>query len=79
MQSIGKVNQKKAEGGIKVKFRKGLITFITMFIISLIVSIVVTFLWSLGFHETAEIDWETSFRLALILGIIITISDLRKH
>ncbi|KQC09844.1 MAG: hypothetical protein APR54_12440 [Candidatus Cloacimonas sp. SDB] len=62
-----------------MKFKQGLITFFTLFIISFVVSIAVTFLWSLVFHETTQIDWENSFRLALILGIIISIIDVRKE
>lgn len=60
-----------------MNFKKGLISFFIGFGITLIVSVAVTFLWSLGFHETAKIDWETSFRLAIILGII-SIIDKRK-
>jgi hypothetical protein len=52
--------------------------FILVFAITLMVSIVVTFLWSLVFHGVAIIDWETSFRFAIILGIILTIIDSRK-
>ncbi len=52
--------------------------FILVFAITLLVSIGVTFLWSLVFHGVAIIDWETSFRFAIILGIILTIIDSRK-
>ena len=52
--------------------------FILVFAITLLVSIVVTFIWSLVFHGAAIIDWETSFRFAIILGIILTIIDSRK-
>ncbi|MFO8000442.1 MAG: hypothetical protein R6U46_04300 [Marinilabilia sp.] len=60
-----------------MNFKKGVISFFIGFSITLIVSVAVTYLWSLGFHETAKIDWETSFRLAIILGIISVI-DKRK-
>jgi uncharacterized membrane protein YesL len=53
-------------------------SFLLVFAVALAASIVVTFLWSLGFHETASIDWETSFQLAIILGIIIPLADIRK-
>ena len=52
--------------------------FILVFAITLLVSIGVTFLWSLVFHGVAIIDWETSFRFALILGFILAIIDSRK-
>lgn len=59
-------------------FKKMIIGFITVFAITLLISIGVTFLWSLIFHGVAIIDWETSFRFAIILGIILPIIDSRK-
>jgi len=59
-------------------FKEGLISFLTGFAITFIVSVLVTYLWSLCFHEMATVDWETSFRLAIILGIIIPFIEARK-
>ena len=53
--------------------------FLLVFAVALAASIVVTFLWSLAFHETASIDWETSFQLAIILGIIIPLANIRNR
>jgi Na+-driven multidrug efflux pump len=61
-----------------MKFKKGLISFAIMFAVTLVVSAIVTYLWSLGFHEAAKIDWESSFRLAIILGIAHSLLDFRK-
>ena len=58
--------------------KKVLISFVIGFTITLIVSSLVTYLYSLGFHETAEIDWETSFRLAIIFGIVFPVIEARK-
>jgi len=58
--------------------KKLLIGFITIFAITLVVSIGVSFLWNLAFHDISKIDWETSFRLAIIFGIIIPIINSRK-
>ena len=58
--------------------KKLLLGFITFFSITLIVSIGVTYLWSLIFHDVATIDWETSFRFAIIFGIVLPIIDVRK-
>jgi hypothetical protein len=60
-------------------FKKIIIGFITVFTITLLVTSGITFLWSLLFHGTAIIDWETSFRFATILGIILPIIDSRKR
>ena len=55
------------------------IGFITVFSITLLVCMGVTFLWSLIFHGVAIIDWETSFRFAIVFGIIFPIFDSRKR
>jgi hypothetical protein len=39
----------------------------------------VTYFYSLGFHETAKIDWATSFRLAITFGILFTVIEARKR
>ena len=54
-----------------MKFGKIVINFIGTFILVLIVSSVVSFFWNLIFYGTGQFDWETSFRLAIIFGIVI--------
>jgi len=49
-----------------------LLNFLVFFVITFGVSAIVNFLWSLIFHGTASVSWETSFRLAIILGIVLT-------
>ena len=51
-----------------------LIGFVMTFGVTLVVSAIVTFLWSLIFHGAAAIDWETSFRFAIILGIALPLA-----
>jgi len=58
--------------------KKIVVGFITVFAISFLVTIVVTFLWNFVFHRVATIDWETSFRFAILLGIILPIIESRK-
>jgi hypothetical protein len=50
--------------------KKLLINFITTFALTLVVTAIVTFLYSLIVHGAGIVDWETSFRLAIILGIV---------
>jgi len=59
--------------------KKIAIEFIKVFAITLLVCVGVTFFWSLVFHGVGIVDWETSFRFATLLGIIIPIIDLRKR
>ena len=58
--------------------KKILLGFIMFFTSTLIVCIGVTYIWSLIFHEVAKIDWETSFQLAIIFGILFPIVDSKK-
>ena len=62
-----------------MNFKKTIIRFIRVFAISLLVTLGVTFLWNLFFHGTAKVDWETSFRFAILLGIILPIANSRKN
>jgi hypothetical protein len=54
-----------------MKLEKLNITFITIFVVSLVITALVTFLWNLTGQGTTTVDWETSIRFALILGIIL--------
>lgn len=48
------------------------VEFVTVFAVALVTTAMVTFLWSLIGHGAGVIDWETSFRLVLIFGVILT-------
>jgi hypothetical protein len=61
-----------------VDIKRLLIDFVTVFVVSLIVSVIVTLLWNLIFHGTSTIDWETSFRFAILLGIILPWMGTRR-
>ena len=49
-----------------------LIGFVTVFVVTLVVSAIVTYLWSLIAHGAGVFDWETSFRFAVIFGIVLS-------
>lgn len=48
------------------------IEFGTVFAVALVTTEIVTFLWNIIGHGESSIDWETSFRFAIIFGIILT-------
>jgi len=54
-----------------MNFAKFARNFAITFAVVLVVSVIVTFLYSLIVHGAGVIDWETSFRLAIILGIVL--------
>jgi hypothetical protein len=54
-----------------MNIKKLVVEFVTVFAVTLVTSAIVTFLWNFIGHGTSSIDWETSFRFAIILGIIL--------
>jgi len=58
---------------VAMSIRQLLIDFIITFAVTLVVTVVVTFLWNLVVHGGGAIDWETSFRFAIIFGIVLGI------
>lgn len=61
-----------------MNIKKLLVDFVTVLAVTLIVSVVVTLLWSLSVYGTNAVDWETSFRLAVIFGILVTWMEARR-
>ena len=53
--------------------------FVVHFVLVLIVSAVVSYLYSLVAHGQGIIDWESSFRLATIFGITLPIMSELEH
>jgi len=56
-----------------MNIKKLLISFVTIFTVTLVVAAIVTYLWNLIRHGQGAFDWETSFRLAIILGIAVPV------
>jgi len=48
------------------------IEFGTVFAITLISAAIVMFLWNFIGHGESAVDWETSNRIAIIFGIVMT-------
>lgn len=55
-----------------MNIKKLVLEFVTVFAVALAAVALVTFLWNLIGHGESTIDWETSFRFALLFGIILT-------
>jgi hypothetical protein len=55
-----------------MNIKKLVVEFGTVFAVALVTVALVTFLWNLIGHGESAIDWETSFRFAIIFGIILT-------
>ena len=52
--------------------KKLVVEFVTVFAVVLVITAIVTFLWNFIGHGASAVDWETSFRFAIIFGIILT-------
>ena len=61
-----------------MNIKKVLVEALTVFSATLIVTVVVTLLWNLILHRTSKIDWETSFRFAILLGITLPWIETRR-
>ena len=57
---------------------KLLSNFVTVFAVTLIVAAIVTLLGNLVVHGASTIDWETSFRFAIVFGIIFSWIETRR-
>jgi hypothetical protein len=55
-----------------MKIKKLVVEFVTVFAVTLVTVALVTFLWNFIGHGESSVDWETSFRFAIIFGIILT-------
>ena len=54
------------------------IEFVSVFTITLATAAMVTLLWNIIGHGESAIDWEPSFRSAIIFGIILTWAKSRE-
>ena len=55
-----------------MNIKKLVVEFATVFAVVLVITAIVTFLWNIFGHGASTVDWETSFRFAIIFGIILT-------
>ena len=55
-----------------MNIKKLVVEFVTVFAVVLVITAIVTFLWNIIGHGESTIDWETSFRFAIIFGIMLT-------
>jgi len=60
---------RQTRGVPQININKLATDFIVAFTVILVVSLIITFLYNLLVYRTSMVDGESSFRLALILGI----------
>jgi len=57
---------------MKMNIKRFASDFVVIFAAALLVNVIVTFLYSLIVHGAGVIDWETAFRTAIILSIVLS-------
>jgi hypothetical protein len=62
-----------------MNIKRLLVDFVTVFAVTLILSVIVTVLWNLIVHGASTIDWETSVRFAILFGIILPWIETRRR
>ncbi len=61
-----------------MSLRRWVVDVVIVFSVTLVVSMVVSVLWNVISHKTTAIDWETSVRFAIVLGIIVPWIQTRR-
>ena len=61
-----------------MNIKKLLVEFVMVFTVTMVVSVIVGLLWNLIIHRASTLDWETSFRFAILLGIILPWMGARR-
>jgi hypothetical protein len=61
-----------------MNIKKLLVVFVTAFAVTLTVSAIVTLLWNFIVHGASTVDWEPSFRIATVFGIILSLIGTRR-
>ena len=57
-----------------MKVKELLFNILIVFVIVLVVSVIVTYLWNLAVYESGSVDWEISLVFALATGIALPLS-----
>jgi len=55
-----------------MNIKKLVVEFVTVFAVVLVTTAIVTFLWNIIGYGANAVDWEASFRFAIIFSIILT-------
>jgi high-affinity Fe2+/Pb2+ permease len=61
-----------------MNWREWFIDLIVVFAVALAAGIGVTLVWNLIGHHEATVEWKTAFTLAIVLGIVLSLSKARS-
>ena len=75
---FNETHQYRSAKGEKMNIKKLVVEFVIVFVVTLVTTAIVTFLWNIIGDGASAVDWETSFRFAIIFGIILTWGKSRE-
>lgn len=61
-----------------MKIKSFMLDFTATFVVSFVVTALVTYLYNLIAYGTRIVDWETAFRFAIILAVILPIRNIKR-
>ncbi len=61
-----------------MKVKKLVVEFSFVFAVTLLTVVLVSFLWNLIGHAESAVEWETSFRFAIVFGLVLTWAKSRQ-
>jgi membrane protein YdbS with pleckstrin-like domain len=62
-----------------MKIKEFVLLFLISFVLALLVNVAITVMWNYFIkHNEPVIDWGPSFTIALILAIVISLSQIKK-
>lgn len=62
-----------------MNIKKLLVDFVIIFVLAFVFAAIVTYLYSLIVHGAGVFNWEISFVLAIVLGIVRLLATAREH
>ena len=61
-----------------MRTRRWIVDVVIVFSVTLVASMLVSMIWNVIAHKSTAIDWETSVRFAIVLGIIVPWIQARR-
>jgi preprotein translocase subunit SecF len=74
----GSTQQVEAKEVAQMTAKRYLIDMAITAVIAFVVAMVVTYLYSLLVHGAGQVNWETTFDLAIIMGIVLPLVAQRR-
>jgi hypothetical protein len=78
LETIERGNRREC-GDRDMNVQRRVVEAVIVFSVTLVISMGVSVLWNLVVHKSTAIDWESSVRFAIVLGIVVPWIQARKR